>query len=524
MQRLGGSSLFPKLPVLKSTSTSTRLWECQTRHVHHKKWQRLRPEFPLRKTFPTFDISNILLDLDAEGVNGVRTFDDELDGVPEPDSAPEGRELQAVKERVADFEEKSQEIKSSFKSISSDKFNPLHISDFDILSLALSDATTAVKTAAASSSNNGSGFSSTNTIDSVLNKNGVPHTLRDDTCKTMTYMLRRQWQSRHLSSTHGDEALLEKALNTCSTFSELERLVTRTTQTTQGCRMLSKLNSEFHRCVSILGRDVQPIRMLSFLNNLIMNLENDGIYMGTDIYDYAIWTSLECRAIATAHQFIEKRIKNWGQLNDDFIKSILNKLLGNSIASSQFAVFETELNPSNRLTALFSLLTGYVLGEDQPRVSLRSLINTRKDPTVLVLYNNCLARLGAFRTIWHEWHTTDFDSESARYTAQKDTQGPSSFINLIGLVLASNSKMRNLAKSPGFASATGQYKDDCQLDMVAISRSAEILALPQEKPGLEPLSTFGKDSARLYNIFKEDQIQEAMSALQAFLIQKNSFS
>jgi hypothetical protein len=495
--------------------------------MHHKNSRRLRPDFPLRKTFPTFEISNLLLDLDAEGVSGVRAFDDALDGVPEPDSAPKERELQAVKERVADFEKKYQNTDSSFKSISADKFNPFHISDFDILSVALLDTSNPTNTTTDSFSNGGNGTSRANMLDSVLNRNGVPHIVRDDTSKTMTYMLRRQSQSYNSSLAHGDEGLLERSLDTCSTFSELERLVTRTTQTPHGRRMISKLNSKLQTCVNILGRDVKRIQVLSFLNNLILNLEQDHSRIRADLYDNAIWAALECQAITTAHHYIEKRVKNWGQLNDEVIKSILNKLLQTSIASNSLIVSEIELDPSDRLTALFSLLTGYAPGEDQPRISLRSLINSTKDHAVRVHYIECLARLGAFRTIWHERHTTGFGSLTTRLGTGKghgNVENPDSFGPVLYSALASNSGMKTFAKLPEFANATGQYEDDCQLDMVAISRSAEILALPQKAKGLDVSPTFGKDEARLCDIFEEKQIQKAILALQAFLVQKNAFS
>ncbi|KAJ8113505.1 hypothetical protein ONZ43_g5140 [Nemania bipapillata] len=181
MQRLGSPSVFPKLPV------SARFRECQVRRGYRtKKWpdQDRRLSLVRRKKCPTFFMPDLVLDLDAEGAEGVRAYDEQVDGVFESKSAAMERELQPVKRRIADFERQYAEYKSNFKTVVADKLHPLRITDFDLLAVALLDSAKASASAPASTtagkSNSHMGYSSSHArshadmLDSVLNKNGIP--------------------------------------------------------------------------------------------------------------------------------------------------------------------------------------------------------------------------------------------------------------------------------------------------------------------------------------------------------------
>ncbi|TGJ86117.1 hypothetical protein E0Z10_g2647 [Xylaria hypoxylon] len=518
MQRVGGPSLFPRLPA------STRLWKCQTRYTHRKKLWQPRPGEPLRRVFPTFDISNLLLDLDAEGVKGVRAFDSQLDGEPEPSSAQKACELQPIKERVADFEKKYDECEYNFNSISADKFHPLHISDFDILAATLLDSSNTPKMAPGASIHN-KPVSYTDMLDSVLDQNGVPRIARDQTSNTITYMqFRRRSLAHSLSLAPEDEELLTVAFNGHMSFSKIDRLVARAIQTPEGCRILSEVSDKLYESL-IVAQEVEPIQLLSLLNNMLINLDRYGLHMSNKLYELGIWTSLKCHAIVTAQQYIEKRVKH-GDYDNDFIDSILINILETSIASAPLNFHGSQLNVSSRLGALFSLLTGYVPGEGQSVFSLRSLVN-RERPHGFRLYIQCLARLGAFRTIWHEWHQIDYASSGGNIDVRQDSafNENSYFVTAILNSLAKNNDIAGLATSSEFTNVTGQFREDCQIDILVISRSARALALPDRRvKNSNPTPIYAKNWEKLYQIFKEKQMKKAFLALQAFLMSKTSFS
>ncbi|KAI0879561.1 hypothetical protein GGS24DRAFT_2651 [Hypoxylon argillaceum] len=520
MQRFGSSSIFALLPV------STRFQECQIRRGY-KKLRLSRPRRkkpPLRKTYPTFEASDLLLDLDAESAEGLRAYDDRIDGRPETRSTARNRKLQPLIRRIADFESQYKESESSAQSIAADKFHPLHITDSDILAVALLDLPNTLATAVKSHSGVDPSSSRADILGTVLNKNGIPHVGQIDTSATITYMLRRRelLPSRLYISGPNDEERFLRVLDNYSTFAELERIITRMTETQKGCQILSRVGDKLYMRL-VEGPENKPIRVLSLLNNLLINLDRHGLPVSAKLYELGIWTSLECQAIETTHHYIKRRLDH-GHLDDDVIDSILEKLLHTSITSSPFISHEFQSHPSHRLTTVFSLLTGYIPGEDALAVSLGSLMN-RKRSRGFQLYSQCLARLGAFRMLWHEWQSAD---SKVQHTGVGVAQNLPSYekdhciITAVLYALDTNPKMTDLANSPGFAAVTGQLQEDCKLDMVAISRSAETLALPMKKLGDHTSTAYTTRWNLFYEIFKIKEMKKAFSTLQSFLIRAAS--
>ncbi|GAP89701.1 putative methylmalonate-semialdehyde dehydrogenase protein [Rosellinia necatrix] len=518
MQRLRSPLLFQTLPA------SARLWECQRRHIrHHKGRQKRRTEGPLRNTYPTFDISSLLLDLDAEGARGVRNFDSQLDGVPREGGVWNERELQPIKERIADFERAYRESDSKFKSLSADRFHPLHISDLDFLAAALFGQPNAPGTAARSRSGASSPVSSyEGMLDSALDMNGIPRSTRINTESTIKYMLRRRAVARDVSPEPGDETSSRLAFDKYRTFSEIDRLVTRMIQTPEGCQLLSSASDELH--ASLIGlSDMKPIRLLSLLNNVLINLDRHGLHVSTKLYELGIWTALKFQAIATAHRYITRMVAR-GYHSEEFMKSILNQLSESSIATSHFISYQFQLNPSSRLGMVFSLLTGYVPGEEKSTVSLRSFVN-RENPNSFRLYIRCLARLGAFRTIWHEWHAADSKLQGIGADAHRLSAFTENGYLVVAILeaLAKNNDMGNLIKSPEFTNVTGNFREDCQLDMSAISKWADTLASPENSIGEYTSTTiFAARREILRRIFEGKQMQSAFPAIQTLFTQITS--
>ncbi|KAI0408548.1 hypothetical protein F4802DRAFT_547868 [Xylaria palmicola] len=509
MQRLG-------------TQGRTRLWKLRFYP---------RPP-PTRDTSYTLDISDLILDLDAFDAKGVRPFDPALDGVPKENGVPKKngrawreRELRHVRSLVARFENKDRECASSVKSLSGEKFNPLHINDFDVISLALLGSSNVQRTAAAPSSDGSSADSYATVLDSVLQRNGIPDAVRSDTSNTMAYLLHRYLSiSPDPSLRLADSKSLATAFTGNMAFPEIERLAARMTQTHEGSRILSILSDKLYHSLRIDPR-APPIQLLSFLNNLLVKLDQHKLKLSPKLYELGIRTSLECQAIATTRQYLERRL-TYGSPKDNLVNSILDKLLQTSITSSTSIPHAVQTDISSRLTMVFSLLTGYVPGEGQPAVSLRSLVN-RELPHGFHLYIKCLARLGAYRTIWHEWHRTDFGSRGIGSGTQQESASSTEeghFVAAILEALRQNHRMKEIAGLPVFANVTGNFQEDCQRDMVCISRSADILALPAksvDSPDASP--THAGQGEQLRQIFRQERIETAIPALQEFLARTTSF-
>lgn len=514
MQRLGSLSVLQRLPA-----SSAQFWECQRRHLHRKgrKWCRppRRTTGPLRNQFPTFEVSNLVLDLDAEGLSGVRNHDSELDGEPETKAEAEERMLRPIKERVAEFEREYEETDARYKSMFADKYHPFHLSDPDFLVAVLLSPSDLQEVTGNSRH--------ASMLDSILYANGIPRTARDYSDVLLQYMSqRRATLFRFLESedrkADDDKALLRTAIDKCQSFCEIDRLVTRMIRTQHGCRMLPRLSNELYKALTRVP-DAHSGHLLSLLNSVVLSMDRYKLQLSAQLYELGIWTSLKCQAIATAQQFMRRRLER-GPLDDNFADTVMNELLQNVIASASLNAFQFQPN-SSRLGMVFSLLTGYVPGQEQPMASIRSIISPEQ-PANFRLYLRCLARLGAFRTIWHEWHT--FGSKPSGIAVRPPRTAAFSqnghFITAVLDALTKNIAMADLGKAPEFVNVTGNSWEDCQFDMLSISRGADILALPEKSveahPAQGPIYVARWD--HLYRVFSEEQIEKAISTLQAFLI------
>lgn len=485
----------------------------------------------MRSNYLTFEASTLVLDLDAEDSPYVRPYNHHVDGAPTSPKFHRLRERQTMQKRVAEFERLSQEYEERYKMTVSDVFHPWRISDYDILSVALDDSSTSESTLPLPTH----AFRHSKLSKSILNVNGVPLLVRNSSSKTIAYMLRRQQLNQRLQS---DGTLpvvksLKDALRRCNNFLEVERLITDVVQTPQGHQPLVDCTPTLGHVLKNMVGITPRVQMLSFLNNITMNLDSHGLHISYSIIALAYELSLQCRTFTATQKYLK--------MMRDNNHTITNELLSDTVINLRASISETEnvssharSDTADRLLAIYSLLTGRILGDPLPHASLSDFISTRRNWR-LGSYIACLARLGAFRTMWHIWHTwsqsardtetscqegdvsrPDLDDKVMRSTDRRATSDAedipdSKFARAIHHAIVGNSQFAEVVQAYDFAGATGQYDEDCQLDMEAIMRSADAI------------STGGRgqfhrvESEEMSEIFSKSSIGEAMAALQSYL-------
>ncbi|KAI1180205.1 hypothetical protein F4777DRAFT_531322 [Nemania sp. FL0916] len=549
MQRLGSLSVLPKLQLQLQLQFQRPpgFWVRQRRHIQDVPYQHdeddssmpkglerrrrnRRKIAPLRSVYPTFEISNLLLDLDAEEAEGVRVYDPQVDGEPEPREATEERKLRPVKERLARFEDGYQKDVSAFESIAADKLHPLHLGDADILAVALFDSPT-ILDMLASPQPHGDSDRYARLLNSALNRHGIPRSARADTSLTIAYMRRfRHVMDNRLSLTDVVEEELRLALRKEQTFAEFDRLITRILKTPHGCELLSRASDELYAYLT-RDPDIEPIQVLSFLNNLLISLDRYGLHVTADLYELGVLASLRSQALVMVHEYL-RRLLDLGPCSYGFIDAILRTLLETSIASRPSNPREIQLKPSSRLQMLYSLLTGYEPGVDKPKFSLRSLLQRERpssdteQPGPYSLYLQCLARLGAFRTLWHEIHTPQDPASKLYLGPQQHPITAASYVGAtIADALARNNRIADLAELPEFPHSTGQHEEDCMLDVLAISRSAKALESPEKEDigDVRSNEMYMRRRAQFIELFKDPQIHKVLPDLQTLLIRTPSF-
>ncbi|KAI1777856.1 hypothetical protein F4818DRAFT_439178 [Hypoxylon cercidicola] len=531
MQRLGGA-WRPHIPVLPPPS------KIRVRFKHQRPWSLKTKDTPLRSNYRIFEASTLVLDLDAEDSPYVRPYDTHVDGVPKSISQYRFRMRQPMSKRVAKFEKLSTECDEYAKLTASDKFSPWRISDHDILSIALGDSKRVQH-----SWTNPDPHRHSDVTSSILKWNGIPRHVRNNSSTIIAYMRRRQQLSHRLQPDVGDEESLNEALRALNNFPTFKRLIVNVVQTPQGCQLVSNCSESLVQAYEYLARETPPTQMLPFLNNLIINLDSQGIPISTSVLWCAYLTSLRCGVFSMAQKYL-KRIHDNNHLLDSTQISSSLKILEMSMAPYNLGDTKTPLrvNTVHQLLAIYSLLTGRILGENILHPSLYEAVLNYSGFN-MVTHLTCLARLGAFRTMWHLWRTEhqcfsdDFSSAHKGVTSEPNTgditEKPSgtvgasdteavpddmlniskarAFAHAIQAAIGSDSRFVELVPTPDFARATGQYNEDCQLDIEAIIRSADIVSTG----GNDQSSVVGDEE--ISEIFSKGSIQESLLALQSYL-------
>ncbi|KAI1144077.1 hypothetical protein F5Y05DRAFT_363542 [Hypoxylon sp. FL0543] len=518
MQRLGGPSLSHGL--LFKTPTPSTAFQYST-HRLRLPWPN-RKDAPLRNHAAPFEASTLVLDLDAEDNRYVRPYEEDVDGVPTAKLTAKARALRAVEEPIAKFEQIAEIHDRDFKNTTGKSFNHWHISDYDILSVALkglptSDAEQLPSTDILSTSGQATS--------GIFKWNGIPTRARHNYSMAIAYMLRRQRVVRRLQPSICEIASFRRGLEESQNLFRLERFITNAFQTPQGYRLVQKCSDTLaSTCLKIIqGGPGSPIEMLSFLNNLIMRPEFQGNRIPSSLFRLAHEVALRCRVFTTAQKHL-KTMPN--PLFGDRIFAAL-QILEESIAPVEPESVEesrVERGTAPRLLAIYGLLTGRILGEETWQPSLRDMSFKKCGYRTFELYVTCLARLGAFRTMWYIWHTHDTEE-----SATSDQEDGSSRFDLVSepiimkrrgqvfdiamqKALSTNRDLTELAKGPDFAHTANQFHKDCQLDMEAIFKSADTISKRSQ-------AEHSIEIGQAEEIFGKPSIGDAMLALQSYLSQ-----
>ncbi|CAJ2509910.1 Uu.00g058100.m01.CDS01 [Anthostomella pinea] len=514
MQRLSGSGLSHRLLA----KTYLAPGQVRYRHFGRRKWLANSSWALSRKEFPTFEASTLLLDLDAEDSKFVRAYDGELDGVPEPGLALKERQTHPVRERIADFEKNYAADEAAYATNASCKFSPWHISDHDVLSVALLNTPTKPTTVASEKTPQiPRSLYYDQTIGSILDKNGIPKMVRESASKTIPYMMRRQWPPLRLSVVSGDEKLFADALRSCQEFAEIERLVANVMQTPQGCQLVSDSGSALMSVCNEIANDIAPSAILSFLTSLTLSLHHGRYTVPPELLEGGLEASLQCSAFATTQTYLRLSAQAGIELSKGKSAYII------SIVKASISSFEPRNTQSmighhnaDRLLAVFRLLTSHYLGARSKTFSGPGLWE----------YVSCLAQLGAFRTMWHDFQRRRISKTghiSIGHHATAQTPIVEAYMDAIHEACRTSNGVANFISSPDFMIASGEYEEDCRLDMEDIRKSADMLAM--QGTGSSLANGFKRApnvQEQMMAILSKRPIRGALLDLQAFLVNKQA--
>ncbi|RYP79087.1 hypothetical protein DL771_000065 [Monosporascus sp. 5C6A] len=311
--------------------------------------------------------------------------------------------MDSMMARIAKFEVESERDDINFTQVLKNKFSPWRVSQLDILSVALfGPPSRSISSQLGFLPESAHGLSPDEITASVLEWNGIQRRVRHSAFKTIPYMLRR----RNISQRRRDERLdFREALKNCRSLADLERVIMPFVQTPTGRALVADQCSRIGQtCMVLHSKDpsVAPA-ILSFLNNLTINLRAQNLRVSQGLEAICVKLSLECGNFIAAQRYIEACDNGEFQatkLDDrlDIMSTVL-KTLDGFLLNPAGAHHSTDV--TQRLLEIYGLLTRWDLGQELAQPPMRRFY--RKDYRTHLLYLMCLVRLGAFRTMWYQW-------------------------------------------------------------------------------------------------------------------------
>lgn len=478
-----------------------------SRHVTCLSWQTTHNGPALHRTKVTatpFELSDLVLDLDAEDSKYVRDFTEEdrrklsaqwmRPQQPSETSADSGPRQPVPRANGISRAEKPRRLQT-------DPYSPWRVTDFDVLKTAVL------------------GFADTNELQTLLQMGGAPFRARSDGSLAMSY-LRHSQRTAPAPTDPKPEYIAEAVSRFPSppSFREIRRIVAHALGSKAGCQAIVEAGPAIARALVRAGalddelplprhlppesqqkhqqkrpdRTSPPLlrKTVFMLNNVALALESRGLEMDEALCSLGL--------VAAARDFDEAAISRFLMLGvggkagyfrpgsekyapaaiqqalDMFIRSLKatdeqesHGLQGTAAVRAQLP--GAKLSGAVARSTLFSLLTGRQYLGTALQTSFRSTIGDVSQ--AYIVYLHLLGELGAARVIWHEWRL--FDKLSTRIDKAESLLALKEKLFSSAMTLAAPSiRAQALSRAGQLLEGTGNYIDDSFLDLKVISTKA----------------------------------------------------
>ncbi|KAI1467199.1 uncharacterized protein F4812DRAFT_431599 [Daldinia caldariorum] len=456
---------------------------------------------------PRFEVSELLLNLDAEDNPYVRPFNEDIDGTTRTPKEQRQYEIRPVRKLADRLQNLSKKYERQFAETASRKFSAWRITNYDILSVALRNPPKKKPSLYDEYVMNKKNV--------FFDKNGIPYNVLDSPSKTIAYMLHRQKIANRVEPTRDDLKKFQEAIDFCSQLHGMERLFMDVIRTPVGRWLVANSADAFARACARVVRITRPDAMLTFLNNLIMLLEQEKAEVPPLLLDCAITTSMQLGVFEAAQKYMGMALGRSASLDREQVVTILQVLHGSITPPTTDAGPRIQRDPTYPLLAIYSLLTGRAMGEREIQPSLGDFMS---DSTLWDAchkqYLLCLARLGAFRAMWHIWlaHPRPLIGQTSKAEV---------FAEAINKALSVNCHLAKLSLAPSFTRVGQTYADHYQFDMRVILELTEVFTMPPQPTNeelREESERFPPLSSRDIEVsFGNGEIGQSMLSLQGLL-------
>ncbi|OAR01442.1 hypothetical protein LLEC1_06527, partial [Akanthomyces lecanii] len=370
-----------------------------------------------------FEMPNLLLDLDAEGIRNVRTFDDK-DEELQVARWRVNPKREEVKLKLNDLESKLIETRKRVQDITTNPSNIWRLSSHDLLSAALHGPPSS-DSAAPTEASCPDSLEGSHLIDALRRENGIPSHARTSDVLFMEWMLLRR-NSTDRAKSKQDASLLDsfqivEALQSQSSIVGIRRLLRHNLWSFASMKASFGPSSREagpasdvarairRRCIEILdsenARKSQCISCLALIGGLLERLAKDRIEPDHRLQGLALRLSPRSGSYVVLSEWI-RRIHVSSSWKDSL--EIIEDAAACMQSCSRLLAAQSETAANRQL--LLQLLTGLDENEQLAAESLRSIVlNSAREQTssamakhVCDAYAKLLGELGAVRTLLKE--------------------------------------------------------------------------------------------------------------------------
>ena len=364
----------------------------------------------------SFQINNLLLDLDAEGSKNVRPYTgkdhDRIQLIHGEDPR-----TSRVAAKIRSFQSQLKESRGKTNLIFEHSSNPWRLTPHSVLSAALLGAP-GQPDSQLSLSRGLDGSNGSRSLHLLASENGIsPQVAQDDTL-FLEWMFRcfhqLQTSDNLEPSTDSD---LKHAIQAQDTITGIRRLASKGLYVTEGVEKFGKdSESDLPKVLRDAIENLMPSQQgrLHFaleagglIGNIVEGLLRKDMGVGPHICGLGLRLSAEVGAVEDTAEYLDRGFQEdlWTtsrQVAEDATAALSAFI--EILANNRERVFHTV--PSRQ--ELFQLITGIEENDKTHLQSLRTLALDAPKPWnhCYTAYISILGRLGAIRTIWKEWHTS----------------------------------------------------------------------------------------------------------------------
>lgn len=357
----------------------------------------------------TFDLPEIVLDLDAEESPHVRPFNEE-DAVQQRAKWGYDPIIPEVEQRVAELQRSIKQDGDKMRYIQAARHHHYKISDLDVLSVALLGGN-----ATASSPVDGETVDDRidrrNVFlkgrDRAMHANGIPQRIQAGDANTIVHFLlhRQRLASISPEAASASTGTFEDAVKKCKTLWALQRVCSHSLSS--GHEAISPTSMDHiarwlsnHKPVMPKPYDQDALK---FVNNLTMRQLSANADLSPSLSLVGLVLAANLGLLPAIIQYLHICLSQ-GFIGKSQDKPETLSAIGEGILKG---LEQGQGSARGTRPELFTLLTGRTLAGStvQPALFGSSLSSSEEDPHTHHIYVQLLGQLGAYRLLWHSWKT-----------------------------------------------------------------------------------------------------------------------